>query len=210
MPRIILFDNAGQRKYLTPQEREQFYTATSEVSKEWRLFGLMLYYTGCRLSEALNLQVKDIDYSAGATTFNTLKQRRDDIYRQVPLPDAFLTALDDAYDLKRLQKQKGMQESYLWGKPTPTTKHKKNPMRSRWGRRNGYQVIKEIMALAGLSGIPASPKGLRHGFAIACLDKGVPLNMVSKWLGHSSIETTAIYINAIGQEERKLAAKLWE
>jgi site-specific recombinase XerD len=54
------------------------------------------------------------------------------------------------------------------------------------------------------------PKGLRHAFAIACLDKGLPLNMVQKWLGHSSIETTAIYANAVGKEERKLAAKLWQ
>ena len=66
------------------------------------------------------------------------------------------------------------------------------------------------MDKAELEGVYAMPKGLRHAFAIACLDKGLPLNMVQKWLGHSSIETTAIYANAVGKEERKLAAKLWQ
>jgi integrase len=195
MPRITLFDTAGNRKYLTPSERERFYTATSEVSKDWRMFGLMLYYTGCRISEALNLQVKDLDYTASAVTFNTLKQRRDDVYRQVPLPEKFLTALDNSFDLKKLQKKSSkIRNGYIWG----------------WERKNGYLVIKKIMAQAELEGIQATPKGLRHGFAIACLDKGLPLNMVQKWMGHSSIVTTAIYANATGKEERKLAAKLWE
>lgn len=195
MPRITLFDDAGNRKYLTPQERERFYQATADVPKEWRMFGLMLYYTGCRLSEALNIKVKDIDFSAGVVTIATLKQRKSGVYRQVPLSDDFLRSLDNSFDLRIMQKRNTrMRNQFIW----------------TWTRRNGYKVIKKIMAKAELEGAYAMPKGLRHAFAIACLDKGLPLNMVQKWLGHRSIETTAIYANAVGQEERKLAAKLWE
>jgi len=194
MPRISLFDERGNRKYLTPEERQRFYNATIEVSKDWRAFGRMLYFTGCRISEALNMKVKDIDFSSGAATFRSLKQRRDDVYRQVPLSDDYLSSLDDAFDLRILQKRSKPRNSYIWG----------------WNRKHGYSVIKDIMSKAELTGIQATPKGLRHGFAIACLDKGLPLNMVQKWMGHSSIETTAIYANATGKEERKLAAKLWE
>ena len=195
MPRITLFDESGNRKYLTPSERELFYKATIEVSKDWRMFGLMLYYTGCRLSEALNIKVKDIDFSTGAVTIGTLKQRKSGVYRQVPLSDDFLRSLDNSFDLRILQKKNNKTRNQLiWS----------------WSRRHGYQIIKKIMAKAELSGEYAMPKGLRHAFAIACLDKGLPLNMVQKWLGHSSIETTAIYANAVGQEERKLAAKLWK
>ena len=66
------------------------------------------------------------------------------------------------------------------------------------------------MDAAGLSGIKATPKGLRHGFGIACNQKEVQLNMAQKWLGHANIKTTAIYSNAVGQEERKVAERLWE
>lgn len=195
MPRITLFDETGNRKYLTPEERERFYQATGEVSKDWRMFGLMLYHTGCRLSEALNMKVKDIDFSASAATIGTLKQRQSGVYRQVPLSDDYLRSLDNSFDLRILQKKSSkIRNGYLWG----------------WSRKHGYSVIMKIMDEARLTGLPAMPKGLRHGFAIACLDKGIPLNMVQKWMGHSSIETTAIYANATGQEERKLAARLWE
>jgi site-specific recombinase XerD len=53
------------------------------------------------------------------------------------------------------------------------------------------------------------PKGLRHGYAINALNKGVQLNLVSKWLGHSAMETTAIYANAVGAEQRAVAARMW-
>ena len=38
---------------------------------------------------------------------------------------------------------------------------------------------------------------------------GVPLNMLSKWMGHADIKTTAIYANAIGKEEQDIAARMW-
>jgi len=195
MQRLSLFDDSGNRKYLTPAERKRFYQATGEVSKDWRTFGLMLYFTGCRLSEALNMKVKDIDFATGAVTIGTLKQRQSGVYRQVPLSGDYLRSLDDAFDLRILQKKNSRtRNGYIWG----------------WSRKTGYNVVKDIMDKASLDGLGAMPKGLRHAFAIACLDKGIPLNMVQKWMGHSSIKTTAIYANATGQEERKLAAKLWE
>ncbi|MEE8585673.1 MAG: hypothetical protein V3T83_12570 [Acidobacteriota bacterium] len=40
--------------------------------------------------------------------------------------------------------------------------------------------------------------------------KGVPLHMLRKWMGHAKIETTAIYADAIGEEQRELAARMWE
>jgi site-specific recombinase XerD len=53
------------------------------------------------------------------------------------------------------------------------------------------------------------PKALRHAFAVEAGQKGLPLNIVQRWLGHARIETTAIYANAVGKEERDLAEKMW-
>jgi site-specific recombinase XerD len=66
------------------------------------------------------------------------------------------------------------------------------------------------MAEAGIrEGSHRVPKGLRHGYAIHALNKGVQLNLVSKWMGHAKLETTAIYANAIGEEQQSIAARMW-
>lgn len=53
------------------------------------------------------------------------------------------------------------------------------------------------------------PKGLRHAFAVEASQKGIPINIVQRWLGHARIETPAIYASAIGEEERNLARRAW-
>jgi integrase/recombinase XerD len=55
----------------------------------------------------------------------------------------------------------------------------------------------------------ASPKGLRHGFGVTAVSKGIALNIVQKWLGHSQLATTAIYANAVGEEEQNIASRMW-
>ena len=39
--------------------------------------------------------------------------------------------------------------------------------------------------------------------------EGVPLNMVSKWMGHSQMETTVIYANAVGEEQQTIDVRMW-
>jgi integrase len=53
------------------------------------------------------------------------------------------------------------------------------------------------------------PKGLRHGYGVHAISKNIPLNMLSKWMGHASLEVTAIYANALGEEQRNIAARMW-
>jgi len=74
----------------------------------------------------------------------------------------------------------------------------------------GYRRVKEAMQRAGITGPQASPKGLRHGFAVAAIGAGVPLNLVQRWLGHADMATTAIYTHAVGDEERKIAQRMWK
>lgn len=60
-----------------------------------------------------------------------------------------------------------------------------------------------------ITGPQASPKGLRHRFGVQAVSKGIPLNMVQKWLGHAQLSTTAIDADAVGEEEHRIAAKMW-
>lgn len=191
---IELFDSAGKRKYLTAEEREKFEEAAKEAEREIRTFCLILKNTGCRISEALNLKIRNIDFEAKAVVFETLKRRKKKVFRQVPLSDAFLDELNLVHGLKARQVQKKNTEERIWS----------------MSRATASRRVDEVMQVAKISGIQACPKGLRHAFAIACLEMQIPLNLISKWLGHSSVITTAIYANALGEEERNIAARLWK
>ena len=78
-----------------------------------------------------------------------------------------------------------------------------------FGRATAWRRVHEIMHKAGISGPQASPKGLRHGFGVAAVQAGIPLNMVQKWLGHAQLSTTAIYADAVGAEEQAIAERMW-
>jgi len=73
----------------------------------------------------------------------------------------------------------------------------------------GQDLIRAAETRAGITGAMASPKGLRHGFAIACIAKSIPLPTIQKWMGHARLETTAIYLGVSGDEERNLARRIW-
>jgi site-specific recombinase XerD len=69
--------------------------------------------------------------------------------------------------------------------------------------------VKAVLEAAGVQGTQASPKGLRHGFGVAAVQAGIPLNLVQRWLGHAQLSTTAIYAEALGPEERGIASRMW-
>jgi integrase/recombinase XerD len=83
------------------------------------------------------------------------------------------------------------------------------------GRRTGisesaFRRLQEVIAAAGIPDGPhACPKGLRRGFGVQAVSRGIALNIVQKWLGHAQLTTTAIYSNAVGEEEQSIAARMW-
>jgi integrase len=187
-----LLDAQGNRKYLTAEERTAFERAAKETDPAVRTFCLILLNTGCRISEALNLKVRNIDFAAKAVTFETLKRRKR-IFRQVPISTRLLDELNLVHQLKSRQAHKKTAEEEIF----------------TISRATASRRIDEVMQAAKIRGTAACPKGLRHGFAVACVEEKIPLNMIQKWLGHSFILTTAIYANVLGKEERSLAKGLW-
>ena len=65
------------------------------------------------------------------------------------------------------------------------------------------------MRVADIEGPHATPKGLRHGFGVQAAAATRQPRLVQKWLGHRSLDTTAIYVDAQDEEERELAARMW-
>jgi integrase/recombinase XerD len=184
----------GARKYLTAGERDAFLRAAEQDDRQVRTLCMTLAYAGCRLSEALALTVDRVDLAAGVLVFESLKKRRTGIYRAVPIPPALLDALDMVHGVRGLQARRDNGGGVrLWP----------------WSRMTGWRAVHGVMAAAGITGPHASPKGLRHGFGVRAVSEGIALNMVQKWLGHALITTTAIYTDAVGEEEQSIAARMW-
>ncbi len=69
----------------------------------------------------------------------------------------------------------------------------------------------EVMDAAGIEDGPHKmPKGLRHAYGLNAILKGVPVTSLRKWMGHAKLETTAIYVDAVGAQQQEIAARMWE
>jgi integrase/recombinase XerD len=189
-----LYDHNGQRKYLTPAEREVFLKAADAAEREVRTFCATLVYTGCRISEGLALTADRVDIEDGVIILESLKKRRAGVYRPVPVPPVFLDTLNMVHDLRAAQKRRDRGRGvHLW----------------EWSRTTAWRRIHAVMESAGIAGVHASPKGLRHGFGIKAVTSNVPLNALQKWLGHAQLSTTSIYADATGEEAKQLAERMW-
>lgn len=185
----MLYDRVGNRKYLTATERRRFIEAARRQPPSVETFCLILAYTGARISEVLALKKASIDLAAGVIVFESLKKRRKGVYRQVPVPLALLKRLETEHHLAHASPG-----HHLWP----------------WSRTTAWKHVKEVMEEARVPAFCAMPKALRHAFGVVGVSEAkVPLNMMQKWLGHARIETTAIYANAVGPEERAIARRMW-
>ena len=76
-------------------------------------------------------------------------------------------------------------------------------------RATAWLTTKNVMQKAGIDGVRACLRGLRHAFGVGTLAAGVPVNLTQRWLGHAQIGTTAIYGDVSGAEEREFAVHFW-
>ena len=176
-----LYNAANRRLYINASERERFLKATNTQPLQIKTLALILLYTGCRLSEARELTKTSLQAEDQRIAIRSLKKRNQHHIREIPIPTHLV-------DLIR-----SLPIDDLWNVD----------------RTSAYRWIKQIMKEADITGPQASPKGLRHGFGIHAISRGIQLNMLQKWMGHASIKATAIYTNAVGEEEMELARKMW-
>jgi integrase/recombinase XerD len=184
---ISLYNPRGQRKYLNSNERDRFFECTKVLRTDKRLFCQLLYFTGARISEVYNLTTVSIDFSNKTIVFETIKRRKKGVYREIPIPSFLLE------DLRiYIQNNEGNDSGCLWN----------------FSLRTASRYVKKVMNKAEIAGIQSSAKGLRHGFAVYAISR-VPITLVKKWLGHSRLETTEIYLSVTGLEEREMVKRLW-
>jgi integrase/recombinase XerD len=139
----------------------------------------LLYSTGARISEAVGLDVDDLDTHARSV----LLRGKGGKQRLVPVGRPAVQALD-AYLVR------GRPELARRGRGTPGIFL--NVRGGRLSRQSAWQVLRDAAERAGVtSGV--SPHMLRHSFATHLLDGGADVRVVQELLGHASVTTTQIY-----------------
>ena len=185
---------------------------------EHRLFARLLYGTGMRINEALQLRVKDIDFSHKAIIVRHGKGGKD---RVVMLPASLKVGLreqltnarafwdaDQAadragvympYALDRKYPRAGASWSWVW--VFPQAAHSTDPQSGVVLRHHMYdqtfkRAFKKAVQNAGIHR-PATPNTLRHSFATELLRTGYDIRTVEELLGHTNVATTMIYTHVL-------------
>ena len=196
-----LHDKNGNRLYLNAAEREAFATQAAKAKRNIKCLCLTLLYTGCRLSETLEVCPRRIDLDEYSITFRTLKKRKDPktglqrlVFRSVPVPSHLIETLDSVYGIREKQQRGKGLDVPLW----------------KIQRGQAWKQVKDLMTAAAIpDGAHKTAKGLRHAYGIHAMRNGVQLNILQKWMGHADMKTTAVYANAIGADERAIAERMW-
>ena len=139
----------------------------------------LLYSTGARISEAVGLDLDDVDTSARSV----LLAGKGGKQRLIPIGRPAVAALD-AYLVR------GRPDLARRGRGTPAIFL--NARGGRLSRQSAWQVLQDAAERAGITAT-VSPHVLRHSFATHLLDGGADVRVVQELLGHASVTTTQIY-----------------
>ncbi|NUS52095.1 MAG: tyrosine recombinase, partial [Nocardioidaceae bacterium] len=144
----------------------------------------VLYGTGARISEAVGLDLDDLDLTDDPGT--VLLRGKGGKQRMVPV-GSFATEAVDAY-LVRARPE--LTDGGGAGRGTPALFL--NARGGRLSRQSAWTVLAKAAERAGVTA-EVSPHTLRHSFATHLLDGGADVRVVQELLGHASVTTTQIY-----------------
>jgi integron integrase len=182
------------------------------------LLGRLLYGTGMRLLEGLQLRVKDIDFDRRALIVRHGKGAKDRVVMlpavlERPLRDQ-LAASHRLWVADRAAGQAGVHvpfalerkyprasQSWVWHWVFPQAQPSWDPRGADYRRHHlleGYfqRAFKRALHAVGVAQ-PATPHTLRHSFATHLLQAGYDIRTVQELLGHSDVSTTMIYTHVL-------------
>jgi integron integrase len=188
------------------------------LAAEHRLFAHLLYGTGMRITEGLQLRVKDVDFSRGTIIVREGKGGKD---RALMLPESLIPGLREQIAkarvlwqadqdagrggvampsaLERKYPRAGYSWPWFWVFPQQT--HSADPRSGVIRRHHLYdqtfqRAFKRAVERAGIAKV-ATPHTLRHSFATSVLQAGYDIRTVQELLGHADVGTTMIYTHVL-------------
>lgn len=134
--------------------------------------------SGMRVSEMLQLRVDHIE--RGSRIIEDIKGKGGK-YRDIYISDRLLQTLRE-YLRVRKQPFSSTTKALFVGERGPIT------------RQTAHQLMKKYAAAANIESKKAHVHNLRHLFGLNLAEKGVPIQDIAKYMGHTSIEVTKIYL----------------
>lgn len=187
--------------FITPDDAEKI---IDTANKDWhKLVFLMLTRTGRRISEVLELKVKDIKWESDSIKWHIKKKRNKDYTAIIP---------QDKHTIEILRKWRmGKQlddDDFIFDSRNSKTGHY-----TRAGVNRLLKTIGKKLNMSEIGGEPIHPHHFRHGFAIhfvKTMDRPDQIFQLQKIMQHADIRETMWYLDHFGQTEmREMMDKMW-
>lgn len=151
----------------------------------------LLYATGIRVSELINLDLNNLNLSASMIRCESRGKER-----MIPLYPSAVRALTVYVEKIRPQMVERPDEPALFV----------NLSGRRMSRQGFWKIIKFYQEKAGIKK-DITPHTLRHSFAAHLLENGADLRSIQEMLGHADISSTQIYTQVVGQKLKDVYTK---
>lgn len=166
--------------YLTNEEIAKLFNIRLTKPVDYRNKAILevMYATGARISEVINLEVNQIDFEECIIRVVGKGKKE----RIIPLDDVAIEALDNYINNYRPFLIKNETCNYVF----------LNKNGEKISRQMIFKILKNLANKAGITK-EISPHTLRHSFASNLLNNGADLRVIQELLGHENLETTEIY-----------------
>ena len=151
----------------------------------------VMYATGIRVSELIELNVEDVNLDQGIIKCSTTKK-----IRSIPLYPAALKALKSYLKDVRQSMLADPSESALFVNVNGT----------RMSRQGFWKILKHYQETANIEK-EITPHTLRHSFAVHLLENGADIGSVQELMGHCDISSTQLYTQMINQKIKSVYEK---
>lgn len=137
-----------------------------------------MYYSGMRVSEMLQLRMDHVQ--SKKKIIEDIKGKGSK-YRTIFISDKLMDTLNEYLDVRK-QPYSSTTKALFVGERGPVT------------RQTAHHLIKKYAAQAGIESTKAHVHNFRHLFGLRLASKGVAIQDIAKYMGHTSIEVTKIYL----------------